>query len=106
MMMEELRDEQGGVERRAWIMVVKDSRSFASLVSPQIPIMVESSEVHAISRFSESGMTVCLSVSVYSRCRSASVPLCHTRVRAATGTPSQGQSNGHTVSASTWKIYS
>ena len=44
---------------RTWIMVVRDSRSLASLVSPQIPMIVESSEVHAISRLSESGMTVC-----------------------------------------------
>lgn len=46
------------VKRLTWIMVVNDSRSFSNLVSPQIPIISESSDVHAIIRFSESGSTV------------------------------------------------
>jgi hypothetical protein len=41
-----------------WIIVVSDSRSFSSLVSPQMPIILESSDAQEIIRFSESGMTV------------------------------------------------
>lgn len=39
-------------------MVVNDSFGFSSLVSPQIPIMLESSAQLAIIRFKDSGVTV------------------------------------------------
>jgi len=39
--------------------VVKDSFSLATLVSPQIPMIAESSAVQAIMRFNESGVTLC-----------------------------------------------
>jgi hypothetical protein len=42
-------------------MVVRDSRSFSSLVSPQIPMIFESSAVHEIIRLSDSGVTVWMS---------------------------------------------
>lgn len=44
--------------RLTWIIVVKDSLGFSSLVSPQMPMMLESSAQLAIIRFKDSGVTV------------------------------------------------
>jgi hypothetical protein len=41
-----------------WIMVVNDSLGFSSLVSPQIPMILESSAQLAIILFSDSGEAV------------------------------------------------
>ena len=41
-----------------WIIVHHEPSSLSSLVSPQIPMILESSAAHATSLFKESGVTV------------------------------------------------
>ena len=46
-------------EQRTWIIVHQEPSSLSTFVSPQIPMMLESSAAHATKRLSESGVTVC-----------------------------------------------
>ena len=49
---------EDGETSLTWIIVHQEPSSLSSLVSPQIPIILESSAVHATSRLRESGVTV------------------------------------------------